>query len=234
MQTDAIEISNLQKTFGRQPALDGLSLTFRRGERVALIGQNGAGKTTLLRCLLGQYRYTGQVGVFGLDPHRDRVALLRQAGYVPQTPPPLLMTVGELVSFALGLNPDCRFAAIEEVGRHLGLGLRALMGQTFSRLSGGTRQKVLIALALAKQPALLILDEPAANLDPAGRGALFERLRACPAAVTMLLISHRIDEVATLIHRVVELDRGAVTVDRPVHPQLAPTFAGPRGLAVAE
>jgi ABC-2 type transport system ATP-binding protein len=234
MQPDAIEIRNLRKTFGRQPALDGLSVSFRRGERVALIGQNGAGKTTLMRCLLGQYRYTGEVGVFGLDPHRERVALLRQVGYVPQTPPPLLMTVGELVTFALGLNPDCRFEAIEEVARHHGLGLRALMGQTFSRLSGGTKQKVLIALALAKEPALLILDEPAANLDPEGRAALFERLRACPATVTMLLISHRIDEVAALIHRVVELDRGAVTVDRPVPAHRAPTFAGPRGMVAAE
>lgn len=211
-----VEMRGLRKRFGRQEALAGVSATIGPGERVVLIGQNGAGKTTLVRCLLGQHRHEGTLEVFGLNPRRDRVQVLRRTGYVPQTPPPLLMTVGALLDFSLGLNPTQTLDAVAGIAASLGIDLAALAAHTFSRLSGGMKQKVLIALALAKTPDLLILDEPAANLDPEGRAALFTHLRATPPHTAMVIISHRVNEVAQLASRVMEMDRGRIVLDRPL------------------
>jgi ABC-2 type transport system ATP-binding protein len=213
-QLPTIECQGLRKRFGRRVALDGVDTAIGAGERVALIGQNGAGKTTLIRCLLGQHRYEGGLTVFGLEPRQERVRVLERIGYVPQTPPPLLTTVGELLDFSLGLNARQTMEAVATLAAILGIDLADLANHTFSRLSGGMKQKVLIALALTKEPDLLILDEPAANLDPEGRAALFGHLRAMPPQVTMLIISHRVDEVASLIDRVIEMDRGQIVVDR--------------------
>ncbi len=210
----AIECKGLRKRFGRHAVLDGIDVAVGIGERVALIGQNGAGKTTLIRCLLGQYRHEGALTVLGREPRRERVRVLESVGYVPQTPPPLLTTVGELLDFSLGLNPRQTLAAVAALAATLGIDLPDLAPHTFSRLSGGMKQKVLISLALAKAPDLLILDEPAANLDPEGRTALFGHLRAMPPLTTMLIISHRVDEIADLIGRVVEMDRGQIVLDR--------------------
>ena len=210
-----IQLRGLRKRFGRHGVLNGIDTAVAAGERVALIGQNGAGKTTLLRCLLGQHRYEGEMRVFGLEPRRERVRVLERVGYVPQTPPPLLMTVGDLLDFSLGLNPRQTADAVASLAGSLGIDLAGLAKHTFSRLSGGMKQKVLISLALAKAPDLLILDEPAANLDPDGRTALFAHLHAAPPHTTMLIISHRVDEVSHLIGRVIEMDRGQIVVDRP-------------------
>jgi len=209
-----IQIADLRKAFRSVEVLRGLTAAFRRGERVALIGQNGAGKTTLIRCLLGEYAFEGSIRMFGLDPHRDRVALLQRIGYVPQHPPPLQMTVGELVGFACRLCEGLRPEDVLAVCRKLGLDLEQAAGQVFARLSGGMKQKVLIALALGRRPEVLILDEPAANLDPEGRAALFDLLQGMPTSTFMLLISHRVDELKGLIDRVMEMDQGRVIVDR--------------------
>jgi len=212
-QTSAIESRGLSKRFGRRTALDGIDTVIGTGERVALIGQNGAGKTTLIRCLLGQHRYAGTLAVFGIEPRKERVRVLEGIGYVPQTPPPLLTTVGELLDFSLGLNARQSLAAISAMATTLGIDLADLASHTFSKLSGGMKQKVLISLALTKAPDLLTLDEPAANLDPEGRSALFGYLRTMAPETTMLIISHRVDEVASLISRVIEMDRGLIVED---------------------
>lgn len=211
-----VEMDRLRKRFGHQEALAGVTAAIGAGERVALIGQNGAGKTTLVRCLLGQYRYEGRLRVLGQDPRRERVRVLQHTGYVPQTPPPLLVTVGALLDFSLGLNPTQTAGAVAGFACSLGIDLASLLSQMFSRLSGGMKQKVLIALALAKSPRLLILDEPAANLDPEGRTALFAHLKAAPLDTAMVIISHRVNEVSQLVNRVIEMDRGQIVVDRPL------------------
>ncbi len=216
MNADNIEITNLRKSFGRQSVLNGFDLTVARGERLALIGQNGAGKTTLIRCLLGQYTYRGHLRILGMNPQRDRVKLLDAIGYVPQHPPPLQLTVAELVRLSAGLSRTATEAGIAEVAHDLGLDLAELGRRVFAKLSGGMKQKVLIALALAKQPPVLVMDEPAANLDPSGREIFLRRLRECPPDTLMVLISHRVDEIATLIDRIVEMDLGTIVQDRLV------------------
>jgi ABC-2 type transport system ATP-binding protein len=207
-----IEIAALTKVFQRRRVLDALELAIGAGERVALVGANGAGKTTLIRCLLGQYTYEGSVGVAGLDPRASRRDVLRRVGFVPQLPPPLRMPVGRLLRFAAEVCGGAT-GPMEAVAARLGLDARGVWRQPFGRLSGGQKQKLLIAIALGRPSELLLMDEPAANLDPKARRAFFELLAERELRATMLISSHRIDEVAQLVSRVIELDHGRVVLD---------------------
>ncbi len=207
-----IQCSQLRKAFKRARVLDGIDLDFARGERVALIGSNGAGKTTLIRCLLGQYTFDGAIRIAGLDPRRQRGEVLKRIGFVPQLPPPLKMPVGLLIDFAAalcGTDP----ASITALADRLGLKTAAIRDRQFVRLSGGMKQKILIAIALGRQASVLMMDEPAANLDPEARKIFFELLAERQNDATMLISSHRLDEVSTLVNRVVELDTGKVVLD---------------------
>lgn len=207
-----IRCRNLAKFFRKARVLDGIDLAIERGERIALIGSNGAGKTTLIRCLLGEYVHEGTVTVDGLNPRRDRTAVLAKIGFVPQLPPPLKMPVGQLVEFSAGLsNADPQ--AIFALSERLGLDARAIAARPFNRLSGGMKQKLLIAIALGRKAELLIMDEPAANLDPAARRIFFDLLAERQDSATMLISSHRLDEVASLVNRVIELDMGKIVLD---------------------
>ncbi|RIL06622.1 MAG: ABC transporter ATP-binding protein [Proteobacteria bacterium] len=206
-----IRAEALTKSFQRTRVLDALDLAVEDGERVALVGANGAGKTTLIRCLLGEYTYEGRLAVGGREPRGARTEVLRRTGFVPQLPPPLRMPVGGLLAFAAAVCGE-RTGPMEAVATRLGLDARALWKRPFGKLSGGQKQKLLIAIALGRACDLLVLDEPAANLDPQARRAFFALLAERPHA-TMLISSHRIDEVAQLVSRVIELDRGKVVLD---------------------
>jgi ABC-2 type transport system ATP-binding protein len=207
-----IRTSGLVKTFRGARVLDGLDLEIAAGERVALVGANGAGKTTLIRCLLGEYVHEGQVSLGDLDPRAHRKDVLQRVGFVPQLPPPLRMRVGRLLGFAAEVC-GCDTAPMENVAGRLGLDTRALWQRPFEKLSGGQKQKLLIAIALGRECDVLILDEPAANLDPPARRSFFDLLAERATRATLLLSSHRLDEVAALVTRVVELDRGRVVLD---------------------
>jgi len=208
----AIQLGEVTKAFRGVPILKGVGLEVRAGERIALVGPNGAGKTTLIRCLLGQYHCGGVVEVLGQSPRSDRTDVLGRVGFVPQLPPPLRMPVGQLVRFAsrlCGADP----AAIEGDAEQLGLSVPPIRRQAFAKLSGGQKQKLLIAIALRSGTEVLVMDEPAANLDPAARRKLFELLARCSDTTTMVISSHRLDEVAGLVERVVELDHGQIVLD---------------------
>jgi len=207
-----IRTVQLTKSFRRTQVLDGLELAIEAGERVALVGANGAGKTTLIRCLLGEYIHAGTVRVSGRDPRVQRSEVLRCVGFVPQLPPPLRMPVGRLLGFAAEV---CGGASepMERIAHRLGLEARSVWRQPFAKLSGGQKQKLLIAIALGRGCELLVLDEPAANLDPQARRSFFELLAERQGRTTMLISSHRLDEVAQLVSRVIELDQGRVVLD---------------------
>lgn len=207
-----IRVEQLSKSFARARVLDALDLSVAPGERVAIVGANGAGKTTLFRCLLGEYTYEGRVAVGGRDPRALRTQVLRRTGFVPQLPPPLRMTVGGLLGFAADVCGS-QTAPMEAVATRLGLDARGIWRQPFAKLSGGQKQKLLIAVALGRDCELLVMDEPAANLDPPARRAFFGLLAERQDRVTMLISSHRIDEVAQLVSRVIELDQGRVSLD---------------------
>jgi len=207
-----IEFRQLRKRFRRQEVLRGIDLSIERGHRVALVGSNGAGKTTLIRCLLGEYHCDGKVLVDDLDPRQHRREVLARVGFVPQLSPPLRMPVGQLIRFAAdlcGSDP----ARMNTVAAELGLDVGHFRHQPFVKLSGGQKQKLLIAIALGRDSELLVMDEPAANLDPDARHVFFQLLAHKREKAAMLISSHRLDEVATLVNRVVELDQGEVVLD---------------------
>ena len=211
-----IKIKNLTKRFGKTPILDSINLTINRGDRIALIGPNGAGKTTLIRTILGQYLFDGDLTVFDKNPRRHRVEILDRIGYVPQLPPPIQMNVGELVNFSAAISPKSSTETICQKAAELGLDVEDNLQKPFQKLSGGMKQKLLIALALGRQPDILIMDEPAANLDPQGRQAFFLQLIRSMETTTMLLSSHRVDEIINLINRIVEIDYGRVVQDERI------------------
>lgn len=200
------------KSFRKSRVLDGVSLTLNKGERVALVGSNGAGKTTLIRCLLGEYTHDGSVTVAGLSPRQDRAAVLRHIGFVPQIPPPLKMPVSELLGFSATVSGSKVADMVTVIGA-LGLDYAAIKGLPFVKLSGGMKQKVLIGVALGRPTDILIMDEPAANLDPDARACFFGLLAERAKQNVMLITSHRLDEVAGLVNRVIEMDMGRVVLD---------------------
>jgi len=214
-----IRFEHVHKRFGRQTVLDDLSLDIDRGDRIALIGSNGAGKTTLIRCLLGEYRHEGRIEVDGQVPRLHRTEVLKRIGFVPQIAPPLRMPVGQLLRFAAGVC-DSDPARMRAVAGELGLDVDAHAHQPFDRLSGGMKQKLLISIALGRDCDVLVLDEPAANLDPEARHRFFALLAERQDRAAMLISSHRLDEVAALVNRVIELDRGKVVLDDHVADQL--------------
>lgn len=207
-----IHVKNVTKKFSSHPVLKGLDLTILPGQRVALVGQNGSGKTTLIRCLLGLYHFEGGIEIFGTNIKLEREEALRKIAFVPQLPPALKNTVKEIISLTAEL---CGFpqAKVWPLATELGLDLNKCLHTPFKGLSGGMKQKLLIALALARDPLLLIMDEPSANLDPQARAVFFRLLSKLPARTTMLLTSHRVDELSGIVTRVIELDGGKITID---------------------
>ena len=215
-----IQFRNVVKNFRRARVLDGISLDIELGERVALIGSNGAGKTTLIRCLLGEYTHDGTVTIDGLDPRGNRTAVLGRIGFVPQLPPPLKMPVGQLIDFSAalcGTDPQ----RIHGIAKRLGLEVAGILSRQFVRLSGGMKQKLLIAIALGRDARVLVMDEPAANLDPEARKIFFDLLAERQNDATMLISSHRLDEVSSLVNRVIEMDMGKVVLDDKVADDVA-------------
>ncbi len=210
-----IQFSNVTKKFRRNEVLKGIDLSIERGQRVALVGSNGAGKTTLIRCLLGQYNFIGDVTIDEMDPRQFRQQVLSKVGFVPQLPPPLRMPVGQLIKFASSLcNADPE--QMIHVAHLLGFDAVQFKHQPFVKLSGGQKQKLLIAIALGRDSELLVMDEPAANLDPEARHILFKLLAEKQQTAAMLISSHRLDEVASLVNRVVEMDQGKIVLDDEV------------------
>ena len=196
-------------------ALDDVSLHVAHGERVAILGPNGAGKTTLMLHLNGLLRGEGALDVVGLEVTPGSLRALRaRVGLVFQDPDDQLFmpTVEEDVAFGplnLGLDRD---AVRARVGAALdAVGMAATGDRAPHTLSLGQRRRVAIATVLAMQPALLVLDEPSANLDPRARRDLVGVLE--DVAGTMLLVTHDLPLAAQLCDRAVILDEGRIAAD---------------------
>lgn len=193
-------------------ALREVSLRFADGDRVALVGPNGSGKSTLLRALLGLIGCEGTMLLDGRPPFEDRIALMLRTAYVPQIAPQLGASVREwldLIRLTRGLPQN---SIIDEAAR-LNLQLAEILGRPFRHLSGGMKQKLLLAIAFAVRPSLLVLDEPTASLDEATRKSFFKLCQELPKETTMLLCSHRLEEIDSLTTHVVALAEGRVVYD---------------------
>jgi ABC-2 type transport system ATP-binding protein len=210
-----IEASNVSKRFDRVVALDGVSFGVPAGRRVALVGPNGSGKSTLNRVVMGLVAAEGTLRLDGRDPLRERVSIAQRLAYVPQIAPQLAAPVGELVGAVArvrGLAP----ADVEASVRALDLDLAQLAARPFRSLSGGTKQKLLIALAFAAPVALLVLDEPTGSLDAASRERFFALFERRSADTTLLLCSHRLEEIRPLVDDVLVLNEGRLVWQGPV------------------
>jgi ABC-type multidrug transport system ATPase subunit len=214
-----IELRAVTKRFGRTTALAGVDLTIASGAQVALLGPNGSGKSTLTRAVMGLLRHDGDILIDG-RPLTDRMAIASRLAYVPQIAPQLAAPVGEVVraiTSLRGLQP----AVVAEVAAELGLELGRIADRPVRSLSGGMRQKLLLALALATPAELLVLDEPTASLDAEARAAVLARVARRDRGATLLLCSHRLDELRALVDHVVALAEGRVVHDGPATSYLA-------------
>jgi ABC-2 type transport system ATP-binding protein len=213
-----VSIRNLTKRFGGTVALRDVDIDLAPGI-CGLLGPNGAGKTTLMRILATILRPDrGTIQTLGEDPGEGdgRLAIRRQLGYLPQEPGyHRNFTAFDFVDYVAILKEWAnRRDRHDEVRRVLTLvGLEASMHTTIRKLSGGMRRRVGIAQALIGDPALLVLDEPTAGLDPEQRLRFRELLSAVAERSTVLLSTHQTDDVAALCRRVVVLLGGTNRFD---------------------
>lgn len=200
--TSAFALESVTYRFGSTLALDGLSLTVRQGGIYGFLGRNGAGKTTTLRLLMGILRpRSGVIVLFGSPVRRVSVALKQRIGYVSQEPmfyP--WMNADQLGRFVGSFYPA--WDATEYV-RLLRL-LDVPRDRRAAELSGGTRSKLGLALALAPRPDLLLLDEPTAGLDPVARAEFNDQLMHLhrERGTTVFFSSHLVGEVEKLADQV--------------------------------
>jgi len=205
-------------------ALDGVDLHIHHGERVALLGPNGAGKTTLVLHLNGiLLPQEGTVAVAGIPVTRPNfVEVRRRVGVVFQDPDDqvFMPTVYEDVAFGpanLGLRGEALEARVDAALEAVGMQERRRRAP--HHLSYGERRLVAIATVLAMEPEILVLDEPSANLDPAGRRELAEVVRRL--GLTLLMVTHDLPYALQLCDRAVVLGGGRIAADGPIGQILA-------------
>ena len=208
-----IKIKNLSKKFDKTLSLDNVSLELVKGDAIALMGANGAGKTTLIRSILGYYHpSSGSVEVKGLDPIKARTEVLKHVSFVPQLPPPIKLSLGELIYYV------CQSSGVEEAriyhyATQMKLDVKANLSKSFFKLSGGMKQKLLIAISLAKESEIVIYDEPTANLDPKARDDFYALIQESQKEKLTLFVTHRIEEVESIVNREIYMDMGKVVSD---------------------
>ena len=218
-----IEIRNVTKSYASVTALCNISVTIESGSRVALIGPNGSGKSTLIHALMGMVRTQGTIRLDGRDPLRDRNMIAPRLAYVPQVLPQFSFTVGEMIQ-AIRLIRDLPQGKIEEYAGCLRLDVAPISAKPVKDLSGGMKQKLSLALALACDVGLLVLDEPTASLDRESRQRFYEILGERSCNRTLVLSSHRLEEVGQLVNQVVVLNGGQLEYQGIVETFLAAGF----------
>lgn len=213
----SIAVHDVEKKFGEQRALRGVSLRLEKGEVVGLLGPNGAGKSTLMRLVTGYLPPTsGRIEVCGFDVMDQPLETKRRVGYLPERNPlHEEMYVREYLRFVAGVhgvaNKNERVdAVIDEVG------LTPEVHKQIGQLSKGYRQRVGLAQALVHDPEVLILDEPTSGLDPNQLVDIRALIRRLGQDRTVILSTHIMQEVEAMCDRVVLIRLGEIVADAPL------------------
>ena len=227
-----IRVDNLTHTYGLNTpfcrnAVDGVSMEIYKGEFLGIIGHTGSGKSTLIQHLNGLLQPTGGTGSLGgkdiwADPKNIRDVRFR-VGLVFQYPEYQLFeeTVYKDIAFGpknMGLDAEEVDRRVRSALAFVGLGEEMLDKSPFD-LSGGQKRRVAIAGVIAMEPEALILDEPSAGLDPAGRKSLLGNIRSYhqKSGATVVMVSHSMDEVAENVDRIIVLANAGVVMSGTPH-----------------
>lgn len=214
--TRTVEIENLTKHYGNQPALQEVSFAVLEGTCFGLLGPNGAGKSTTMKIITGIIEGDGgSARVFGLDLLKNRDSVRRRIGYVPQeiTLYDKISAYNNLVFFGelYGVRGRELSKRIGEVLAQVGLSDRAK--DPVKTFSGGMKRRINMAGALLHKPSLLILDEPTVGIDPQSRNHIFGMIRQLQAeGVTIIYSTHYMEEVESLCDDIAIIDHGRVLI----------------------
>lgn len=219
----AIQTIGLIKRFGSRTAVDGLDLSIGRGSTYGLIGLNGSGKSTTIRMLMGLLAPTrGRILIDSLEMPAERTALMGRIGYVPDRPTAYpWMRVSEIIAFSSALRPTWDAVRAASMLAHYQLDPK----QRIRKLSKGQGAKLSLLLALAHDPAILILDEPTDGLDPVARDDFLEHVLSsvCDKPRTVLMSSHNLADLQRIADTIGILHAGKLIVQRPTDELLATT-----------
>lgn len=208
-----LQCNDLLKNYGAKSVLEGVSLSLQPGQVLGLIGRNGAGKSTLIRCLLGLSEHDGgEARVFGEKAYFMSDATKARLSYVPQQPTSLgWLRVADMLAFVSRFYPQWDDAIAQQLLDRWEIDRK----QAMAKLSPGERQRLALIRALATRPDLLILDEPAAALDPVARRDLLRQiaLQASDMGTTILFSSHILSDLERVASHVAFLDRGKLLID---------------------
>ena len=206
MVLDMLEVKGVDKYFGDFQVLDDISFNLSNGVAAVLIGRNGAGKSTLIRCIAGLLRYEGSITIDGFEVMDHPIEVKKRIGYLPQTTP----VRGDLTGYQFfklyldlyGLDVD-----VEEWFERFGL--IDVIDVSIDEYSGGMRQRLFLAMTIAHNPRLILLDEPMNNLDSLGKSMLIDIIHNYKKLEKSFLISgHRLSDFITYADEIILIDDG--------------------------
>jgi len=197
---DALNVKSLTVVIGGRVLLEEVSFSVKPGEFWAIVGPNGAGKTTLLRVIMGFIKPTkGEITIFGKKP-KDAISE-GIIGYLPQNAV-FNISIKVLDIFRLLKADDKNISRVS-----LLMGIEDKLERSFSSLSGGEKQRVLIALLLLKKPKLLLLDEPNTGIDVVGQDNFYNTLKGLKEECTILMVTHDVGVVSSFVDKIACLNR---------------------------
>jgi len=213
--TTVIEARGLTKVYGSNRALDGVNFTVEAGRIVGLIGPNGAGKTTALKAILGLTPFDGELFVLGKDPYVERDAVMREVCFIADVAVlPKWLRVSQAIEFVAGVHPRFERARAEEFLRKTDIRMKSRVRE----LSKGMVTQLHLALILAIDARLLVLDEPTLGLDLLFRRQFYDTLLNdyYDKERTILLTTHQVEEIENLLTDVIFINRGHIALASPV------------------
>jgi Cu-processing system ATP-binding protein len=210
-----IEVSNINKKFGKLVVLNNINLTLNQGECVALIGPNGCGKTTLIKIILGMVMADSGKILMNNESIAKSELYKKQIGYMPQIGRyPQNMSIGQIIDMVKGIrNEKC---ALDE-DLYKAYELDKLLDKKMSTLSGGTMQKVSAVLSFIFNPSILILDEPTAGLDPIAAEILKKKIiKEKQNGKLIIITSHLLSELDDMVSEIIFMQEGNIVFHQAV------------------